>query len=179
LHDIGLKAKARALQMKGEDVPTHIMLPNLEDILKMRQLPTTNGGVEEGENNTKSFVFVAEYLIGAVLGKKEWDNYKLHHRVMKHFTETDEAFLYVILANSYDLWKNTEGTRVGTGNLTRDGSNKKYCGWTKQGIKLYNDILEKVKANHNASWAQNMEDKVMETLRDCNKCDGWRNTQVI
>ena len=110
MHDIGLKAKARALQMKGEDVPTHIMLPNLEDILKMRQLPTTNGGVEEGENNTKSFVFVAEYHIGAVLGKKEWDNYKLCHWVTKHFTETDEAFLYVILANSYDLWKNTEGT---------------------------------------------------------------------
>jgi hypothetical protein len=44
---------------------------------------------------------------------------------------------------------------------------------------LYNDILEKVKANCNASWAQNMEDKVMETLRDHNKCDGQRNTQVI
>jgi hypothetical protein len=68
---------------------------------------------------------------------------------------------------------------VGAGNLTRDGSNKKYCGWTKQGIKLYNDILEKVKANRNASWAQNVEDKVMETLRDRNKCDGRRNTQVI
>jgi hypothetical protein len=93
--------------------------------------------------------------------------------------ETDKAFLYVILANSYDLWKITEGTRVGTGNLTRDGSNKKYCGWTKQGIKVYNKILEKVKANHNASWAQNVEDKVMETLRDHNKCDRWRNTQVI
>ena len=114
----GLKAKARALQRKGEDIPTHIMLPNLEDILKMRQAPTMNGGVEEGENDTKSFMFVTEYLVGAVLGKKEWDNYKLHHWVTKHFAETDEAFLYVILANSYDLWKNTEGTRVGTGNLT-------------------------------------------------------------
>jgi hypothetical protein len=27
--------------------------------------------------------------------------------------------------------------------------------------------------------AQNMEDTVMETLRDCYNCDGWRNTNVI
>ena len=44
---------------------------------------------------------------------------------------------------------------------------------------MYNDILEKVKADCNASWAQNMEDEVMETLRDRNQCDRWRNTQVI
>jgi hypothetical protein len=36
---------------------------------------------------------------------------------------------------------------VGTGILTKDGLNKKYCGWTKQGIKVYNKILEKVRAN--------------------------------
>jgi hypothetical protein len=57
-------------------------LPNLEDILKMRPSLTTNVGVEdEGKYDTKSFVFVAEYLVVAVLGKKEWDNYKLRHRV--------------------------------------------------------------------------------------------------
>jgi hypothetical protein len=65
----------------------------------------------------------------------------------KAFHQTDEAFLYVVLVNSYDLWKNTEGTRVGMGKLMRDGLNKKYCGWTKEGIKMYNKILEKVKAN--------------------------------
>jgi hypothetical protein len=44
---------------------------------------------------------------------------------------------------------------------------------------MYNDILEKVRANHNASWAQNVEDKVMETLRKHYNCDGGRNTNVI
>ena len=38
------------------------------------------------------------------------------------------------------LWKNTKGARVGTGNLTQDGLNKKYCGWTREGIKMYNDL---------------------------------------
>jgi hypothetical protein len=102
LHAIGLKARAKALEKKGEEVPDYMELPNLEDILKMRQSLTTNGGVEdEGQYDTKSFVFVTEYLVGAVLGKKEWDNYKLRCRVSKHFTETDEAFLYVVLVNSY------------------------------------------------------------------------------
>ena len=58
-------------------MPTHIKLPNLEDILKMRQTPNTNGEVEEmttnegmeetntngglegGQMGEESFVFVA------------------------------------------------------------------------------------------------------------------------
>jgi hypothetical protein len=108
-------------------------------------------------------------LAGAILEKKEWDRYKFRQRVMKHFTETNEAFLYVVLLNSYDLWKTSDRTKVGTGILTKDGLNQKYCGWTKHGIKAYNEILEKVRANGKASWAQNVEAKVMETLRDCYK----------
>jgi hypothetical protein len=91
----------------------------------------------------------------------------------------DEVFLYVVLLNLYDLWKNSDGTKAGTGILTKDGSNKKYCEWTKQGIKAYNEILEKVRANCEASWAQNVEDKVMETLRECYNYDGWRNKNLI
>jgi hypothetical protein len=106
-------------------------------------------------------VFVANYLAGAVLGKMEWDRYKFRQWVTKHFTETDEAFLYVVLLKLYDQWKTSDGMKVGPGILTKDGSNKKYCGWTKQGIKAYNKILEKVRANRKASWAQNVADKVI------------------
>jgi hypothetical protein len=129
----------------------------------------------------ESFVFlVANYLlVGAVLGKKEWDRDKFRQRVMKHFTEMDEVFLCVVLLNSYNLWKSSYGTKVGTGILTKDGSNKKYCGWTKQGIKVYNKILEKVRAYCKASWAQNVEDKVMETLRERYNYDGRRNKNLI
>jgi hypothetical protein len=140
----------------------------------------TNGGLEGGIMGGESFVFVTNYLIGAIIGKKQWDRYKFHQRVTKHFTKTDEAFLYVVLLNSYDLWKTSDGTKVGTGILTKDGLNKKYCGWTKQGIEVYNKILEKVRANCKASWAKNVEDKVMEqTLRDHYNYDGWRNKNLI
>ena len=57
MHGIGLKARAKALEKKGEEVPDYMELPNLEDILKMRQSLTTNGGVyDEGQYDTKSFV---------------------------------------------------------------------------------------------------------------------------
>jgi hypothetical protein len=125
-------------------------------------------------------VFVANYLVGTLLRKKQWDRYKFRQRVTKHFTETDEAFLYVVLLNLYNLWKTSDGTKVGTGILTKDGGlNKKYCGWTKQGIKACNEILEKVRANCKASWAQNVEDKVMKTLRDHYNYDGRRNKNLI
>jgi hypothetical protein len=81
LHKIGLKKRAKALQQKCEDVPTQIKLPKLEDILKMRPSPTTNDGGEEGENNTKSYMFITKYLVGAVLGKKGWDKFKFCHRL--------------------------------------------------------------------------------------------------
>jgi hypothetical protein len=138
-----------------------------------------NGGLEGGKMGGESFVFVADYLVGAVLRKKEWDRYKFRWRVTKHFTEMDEAFLYVVLLNSYDLWMTSDGTKVGTEILTKDGLNKKYCGWTKRGIKVYNKILEKVRANCKASWAQNVEDKVMETLREHYNYDGRRNKNLI
>jgi hypothetical protein len=121
----------------------------------------------------ESFVFlVADYLVGAVLEKKEWDRYKFRQWVTKHFTEMDEAFLCVVLLNLYDLWKTSDGTKVGTGILTKDGLNKKYCGWTKQGIKAYNKILEKVRANCKASLAQ-------KALRERYNYDGWRNKNLI
>jgi hypothetical protein len=130
---VGLKEKAWARHLKGEEVPTHIKLANLEDILKMRQTLTMNGGVEgmnmngweevpnmngEVEETTMNggmeemnmnggleggqmggefFVFVADYLVGTVIGKKEWDRYKFRQWVTKHFTETDEASLYGVV----------------------------------------------------------------------------------
>jgi hypothetical protein len=48
---LGLKEKARARHVKGEEVPTHIKLPNLEDILKMRQAPNINVEVEKTTTN--------------------------------------------------------------------------------------------------------------------------------
>jgi hypothetical protein len=147
---LGIKAKANEIQIGGTPVPGHLKLPDLQEILKMRPTtmrpePMTNN--EENNDDITAFMFVVEHLVGAVIGKKVWDRTKCHHNVSKSLTKSDEAYLYVILYNSYHLWKNAEGTRVGSGSLTKDGSNKKYCGWTKEGILMYNQFMKKVMKN--------------------------------
>jgi hypothetical protein len=166
---IEMKATAHEMQLAGTAVPGHMTLPNLQEILKMRPSPTTpnddNNDQDNNQNNIMTFTFITEYLVGAVLGKKEWDRYKCRDRLSTRFTPSDEAYLYVILSNSYDLWINAEGSRVGNGSLTKDGTNKKYCGWTREGIHMYNNFLQKVKENRQAAWAHAVEAQVTDTLK--------------
>lgn len=181
---IELKAKARDMQINENTVPPHMTLPDLKDILQMRTRPTTPNDREEdgtGEENTSitTFMFVVDYLVGAVLGKKAWNDNKFRDLLSKKFTPSDEAFLYVILMNSYDLWINAEGSRVGNGNLTKDGTNKKFCGWTREGIQLYNDLLQKVKLNRAAAWASVVEDAVMKALRSKYKYEARRHSAGV
>lgn len=56
---------------------------------------------------------------------------------------------------------------MGTGTLTKDGTNKKYCGWMKQGMKVFNDILRKVKQNQEAAGAKKVEEDVRDALQEC------------
>jgi hypothetical protein len=167
---IEMKAKAHEMQLAGTAVVGHMTLPDLQEILKMRPSPMApnddvNDDQDDNQNDITTFTFVAEYLVGAVLGKKEWDRYKCLDRLSTKFTPSDEAYRYVILSNSYDLWRNAEGSRVGNGSLTKDGSNKKYCGWTREGIEMYNNFLKKVKENRQAAWAHDVEAQVMDTLK--------------
>jgi hypothetical protein len=72
-HVIELKAKATAMQLHGIEVPTHMKLPNLQEILKMRPSPTPHTQEDDGtglENNMRTFLFIAEHLVPAVLEKK-------------------------------------------------------------------------------------------------------------
>jgi hypothetical protein len=182
LNGLEIKAKARKMQLAGKPVPTHIELPELQDILKMRPAPTPDGWGEEGAHQDKimkTFIFVIEHLVGGILGKRVWDRYKCRDRVSTKFTPSDKAFLYVILSNSYDLWIKAEGSRVGNGSLTKDGTNKKYCGWTKQGIKQYNDFMHKVKFNCQGVGVLNVEQTVMDVLKQWYEDETQRNALAV
>ena len=171
-----MKGKAHEMELAGTEVPGHMTLPNLQEILKMRPSPTDDN---DDWDDITTFTFVTEYLVGTVIGKKEWDRYKCRERLSPKFTPSDEAYLYVLLTNSYDLWKNVEGSRVGNGSLTKDGTNKKYCGWTREVIQMYNEFLKKVKDNHKEDWAHDMEKQVTEALKLRYNQEAWRHTQAV
>jgi hypothetical protein len=68
---------------------------------------------------------------------------------------------------------------VGTGNFTKDGTNKKNDGWTREGIHLYNGFMHKFKENRQAAWAHDVEEEVKEALKL--RYDGatQRHTQAV
>lgn len=168
-----LKTKAGTMQSNGDELPGHMKLPALQEILKMRRPPDDDG------DDITTFTFIAEHLVGAVLGQKVWDEHKCCERVSTRLTPSDEAYIYLVLSNSYDLWINAEGTKVGTGKFTTNGTNKKNCGWTRAGIQLYNSFMNKVKENRNAAWARDVEEEVKEALKL--RYDGarQRHTQAV
>ena len=55
----------------------------------------------------------------------------------------------------------------------------KYCGWTQEGIHLYNGFMHKVKENCQAAWARDVEEEVKEALKL--RYDGarQRHTQAV
>ena len=179
-----MKGKAHEMELAGTEVPGHMTLPDLQEILKMRPSPMTQNEEndehqDDDQNKIDTFTFVAEHLVGPVLGKKEWDRYKCRERLSTKFTPSDEAYLYVLLTNSYDLWKNVEGSRVGNGSLTKDGTNKKYYGWTREGIQMYNKFLKKVKDNRKEDWAHDMEKQVTEALKLWYNQEAQRHIQTV
>jgi hypothetical protein len=51
-------------------------------------------------------------------------------------TVLGEAFMLLVLENQqYELWINSKSTKVGRGKYTKNGPNRKFCGWTKEGMR--------------------------------------------
>ena len=135
----GIKAENNALTNNRKEVPNHQQLPTLEEILKLQQAPRSN-------NNT-AFTFVVKHLARAVIGQRKWKTTRCYAPLAKHMTVSDEAFMLLILENQYELWLNAESSKVGRGPYTENGPNKKFCGWTNEGMRRFNKLLKEVRTN--------------------------------
>ena len=60
---------------------------------------------------------------------------------------SDEAFMLLVLENQYELWMDAESTRVGRGRYIDNVPNKKYCGWSNEGMRHFNILQAKVRNN--------------------------------
>jgi hypothetical protein len=60
---------------------------------------------------------------------------------------SDEAFMLLVLENQYELWMESETTRVGRGKYTENAPNKKFCGWSNEGMRRFNNLLAEVRIN--------------------------------
>jgi hypothetical protein len=150
------------LLKKGEEVPTHMQLPAMDDIIKLRQSPRNN--------NNKAFTFIVEHIAGAVLGLRKWKTTRCYAPLAKHMTVSDEAFMLLILENQYDLWLHAESSKVGRGPYTENGPNKKFCGWTNEGMRRFNKLsTEEVRNNRNKQHSSKVEEGTFKALAERHK----------
>jgi hypothetical protein len=154
----GIRAENKSISDKGGEVPTHNRLPTLQEILKIRQAPRSN-------NNT-TFTFIVEHLAGAVIGQRKWKTTRCYAPLTKHMSVSDEAFMLLVLENQYELWMNSETTKVGRGKYTENGPNKKFCGWTNEGMRRFNELIEEVRTNRNKPYSKDVEEATFKTLAE-------------
>jgi hypothetical protein len=154
----GFKAENDALTNKGKEVPNHQQLPTLEEIIKLRQAPRSN-------NNT-AFTFVVEHLAGAVIGQRKWKTTRCYAPLSKHMSVSDEAFMLLVLENQYELWMESETTRVGRGKYTENAPNKKFCGWSNEGMRRFNNLLAEVRINRAKQYSKEVENGIFKTLAE-------------
>jgi hypothetical protein len=154
----GIRADNKSMSEQGQEVPTHMQLPTLEEILKLRQAPRLN-------NNT-TFTFIVEHLAGAVIGQRKWKTTRCYAPLTEHMSISDEAFMLLVLENHYELWMHSETTKVGRGKYTENGPNKKFCGWSKAGMRCFNKLLEEVRTNQNKLYSKDVEEATFKTLAE-------------
>jgi hypothetical protein len=157
----GIKSENKALLDQGKEVPNHMELPTLEDILKLRQSPRNSRNM--------AFTFVVENLAGAVIGQRKWKTTRCYARLNKHMTASDEAFMLLVLENQYELWINADSNKVGRGKYTENGPNRKFCGWTNEGMRRFNTLLDEVRGNRNKQYSDEVEDVTLKALAERHK----------
>ena len=115
-------------------------------------------------NNNTTFTFIMEHLAGAVIGQRKWKTTRCYAPLTKHMSVSDEAFMLLVLENHYELWIHSETTKVGRGKYTENGPNKKFCGWSKAGMRCFNKLLEEVRTNRNKLYSKEVEETTFKTL---------------
>jgi hypothetical protein len=59
-----------------------------------------------------------------------------------------------------------ETTRVGRGRYTNNVPNKKYCGWSNEGMRHFNQLIAEVRNNQNKQYSKEVEDATTRTLAE-------------
>jgi len=84
---------------------------------------------------------------------------------------SDMAFGILTYENMMDKWqKQAQGTEVPKsekGKYTSSGSNRKYGGWSIEGLCRYGDLYRNACRNGHRRWAKDVEMEVMISLKAC------------
>lgn len=112
--------------------------------------------INEGRENKRTYLWFCENFLEPVIGTAKWKANKCKQQVRKFVTPSDEAFAVLVYENNYRKWyecfydhdpKNRTEKALWTSGSeqNRHGhSNKKFCGWAREGLEHFNDVYKKV-----------------------------------
>jgi phosphate starvation-inducible protein PhoH len=72
--------------------------------------------------------------------------------------------MLLVLENNYELWKDAASNRVGHGKYTENARNRKFCGWSDEGIKRFNKLIKEIRVNRGQQYKVMVEKEVCQTL---------------
>jgi hypothetical protein len=87
-------------------------------------------------------------------------------KLQQALSVSDEAFMLLVLENQYELWMESETTRVGRGKYTENAPNKKFCGWSNKGMRRFNNLLAEVRINQAKQYSKEVENVIFKTLAE-------------
>jgi hypothetical protein len=166
---------------KGEAVPNHAVTLTLEEILNFGEKPKEEETELEAAERLRRQVWITEHLAPCVRGFKEWRQMCCSVRLSEtDFTPSDEAFLKVACENMWVKWCRQDSAdddddedpevrkrqrRAEKGKYTSQGSNRKFSGWSGEGIERYNEFFKMAVKRRAAAATPALEDSVKDALR--------------
>ena len=95
----------------------------------------------------------------AVYGNEERANKRFSDKI----TISDEAFCIFTLERNWDVWASEVDTGnkqpMRSGDYTEKNTNKKYSGWTREGMDRYSELAKKIRKVRKTQGRKDLEDK--------------------
>ena len=164
-----LAKKRENLVANNDPIPDYMVEPDLQDILYLRKKPLRGSySAQEQDARNSAYTFFVEHLLPRVAGVKGWKEEMCTVLISNtKMTASDEAFAVLCCENMWDKWHATGPavSRHDRGRYTSGGSNRKFNGWSQEGLARYNELFEKAVINRNKKWTAVVEREVMLSLR--------------
>lgn len=117
-------------------------------------------------------------FLKCVVGDHKWRSNYLTRPIKTFVSKSDEAFVLVVLENSWHRWmhqyknkSNKDNTfpaaYTNSGVSSKDGKTKRFCGWSEAGVHRFNAICVLV-----------MEDRKKYPLFDKELMEEWQSTST-
>lgn len=149
-------------------------MPELDDILGGRVAAMAKGGAVNGQGKFQFFFFL-NTVLECVAGRKEWKAEKTKLLVSKScVTVSDEAFAMLLLVNSWDKFQfiasnpdNKDKNELPSTRYTeKKGRNKKFLGWSQEGINHFNQLCKFVMEDRSSDAGKDFEKEFLQYHQD-------------